>query len=146
MRVCFEKIYPSAVSEGCPGARGQSITPRWRDGAAARASQRGETFELSSPWREGPLRDKLSQVVYWQHFEASEWHIEYDAGKLASHGISEWEAEEVIWGGFVARPNKKEHGPNRYQLAGRTDGGRPLLLIVHIIGDRQMRVLNGWPL
>jgi len=85
-------------------------------------------------------------MVYWQQFEASEWDIEYDAAKLASHGISDWEAEEVIWNGFVARPNKKEHGPDRYQLSGRTDSGRPMLLIVQILGDRQMRVLNGWPL
>lgn len=85
-------------------------------------------------------------MVYWQHFEASEWYIEYDADKLASHGISDWEAEEVIWNSFVARPNKKEHGPNRYQLAGRTDAGRPMLLIVWVFGDRRMRVLNGWPL
>jgi uncharacterized DUF497 family protein len=85
-------------------------------------------------------------VVYWQQFESSEWEIEYDAGKLASHGISDWEAEEVIWNRFVAQPNKKEHGLNRYQLAGRTDAGRALLLIVQILGDRHMRVLNGWPL
>jgi uncharacterized DUF497 family protein len=78
--------------------------------------------------------------------EASEWFIEYDVEKLASHGVSDWEAEEVIWNGFVARPNKKEHGPNRFQLMGRTDAGRPLLLIVYVFGDRQMRVLNGWPL
>ena len=85
-------------------------------------------------------------MVYWQHFEASEWYIEYDADKLASHSVSDWEAEEVIWNGFVVRPNRKEHGANRFQLMGRTDGGRPLLLIVHVFGDRQMRVLNGWPL
>ena len=83
-------------------------------------------------------------MVYWQQFEASEWSIEYDAGKLASHGISDWEAEEVIWNGFVARPNKKEHGANRYQLMGRTDAGKPLLLIVYVFGERQMRVLTGW--
>jgi uncharacterized DUF497 family protein len=89
--------------------------------------------------------DRITQVVYWQHFEASEWDIEYDAEKLASHSVSDWEAEEVIFNGFVAQPNKKVHGPNRYQLAGRTDGGRALLLIVHVYGERQMRVLNGWP-
>lgn len=61
---------------------------------------------------------------------------------LASHGISDWEAEEVIFNGFVARPNKKVHGPVRYQLAGRTDGGRALLLIVHVFGERKMRVLK----
>ncbi len=91
-------------------------------------------------------RVRIPQVVHWQHFEASEWDIEYDVGKLASHGISDWEAEEVIFNVFVARPNKKVHGPDRYQLAGRTDGGRALLLIVHVFGERQMRVLNGWSL
>jgi len=85
-------------------------------------------------------------MVFWQEFEASEWDIEYDAQKLASHDVAEWEAEELIWNGFVARPNKKEHGRNRYQLTGRTDAGRPLLLIVWISGDRKMRVLNGWPI
>lgn len=85
-------------------------------------------------------------MVYWQQFEASEWQIEYDAGKLASHGVSDWEAEEVIWNGFVARPNKKEHGPNRFQLVGKTDAGRALLLVVYVSGERQMRVINGWPL
>jgi uncharacterized DUF497 family protein len=85
-------------------------------------------------------------VVYWERFQASEWLIEYDGAKLESHDVSDWEAEEVIFNGFVARPNKKEHGPGRYQLAGRTDAGRALLLIVQVSGPRQMRVLNGWPL
>lgn len=84
--------------------------------------------------------------MYWHRFEASEWEIEYDVRKLESHGISDEEAEEVIWNGFVAQPNKKAHGPDRYQLVGRTDGGRALLLIVHVAGAREMRVLNGWPL
>ena len=84
-------------------------------------------------------------MVYWQHFEASEWQIVYDASKLESHGISQWEAEDVIWNGFVVQANKKKHGPNRYQLSGRTDAGRALLLIVHVSGERTMRVLNGWP-
>lgn len=85
-------------------------------------------------------------MVYWERFEASEWFIEYDDAKLESHDVSDREAEEVIFNGFVARPNKKEYGPDRYQLAGRTDAGRALLLIVQILGPRQMRVLNGWPL
>jgi uncharacterized DUF497 family protein len=85
-------------------------------------------------------------MVFWQSFEAGEWYIEYGTAKLASHGIADWEAEELIWNRFVAKPNKREHGANRYQLSGRTDAGRPLLLIVWIFGERQMRVLNGWPL
>ena len=85
-------------------------------------------------------------MVFWQRFEASEWEIEYDTGKLESHGVSDWEAEEVIWNGFVAQANKKAHGLDCYQLSGRTDAGRALLLIVHVSGERSMRVLNGWPL
>lgn len=104
--------------------------------------RRGET--ASGPERQ--RHDRIAQVVYWQHFEASEWDVEYDAGKLASHAISDWEAEEVIFNGFVARPNKKVHGPDRYQLTGRTDGGKALLLIVQVFAERKMRVLNGWPL
>lgn len=85
-------------------------------------------------------------MVFWQKFEASEWQIEYDDGKLASHDIAAWEAEEMIFRSFVARANKKQHGPDRFQLMGRTDAGRPLLLIVHISAERRIRVVNGWPI
>jgi len=85
-------------------------------------------------------------VVDWNRFVAAEWDIAYEAAKLAAHGIAEWEAAELMWNGFKARPNKKIHGPDRYQLRGRTFGGRPLLLIVHVSGERIMRVITGWPL
>jgi uncharacterized DUF497 family protein len=84
--------------------------------------------------------------VYWDQFEASEWAIEYDVAKLESHGVSVWEAEEVIWNGFAVRTNKRRHGADRYQLTGRTDAGRALLLIAHVAGNGRMRILNGWPL
>lgn len=83
-------------------------------------------------------------MVFWQKFNAAEWNIEYDERKLALHGVDAWEAEEVIFNGFVARANKKQHGKDRFQLIGRTDAGKPLLLIVHVRGNRDMRVLTGW--
>lgn len=85
-------------------------------------------------------------MVFWQKFNAAEWNIEYDERKLASHGVAAWEAEEVLFNGFVVRPNKKKYGDRRFQLLGRTESGKPLLLIVHVRGDRHMRVLNGWPI
>ena len=86
-----------------------------------------------------------ANVVDWHRFDPSEWDIVYDVGKLDAHRVADWEAAEVIWNGFVARPNKRAHGPNRYQLLGRTDAGRALKLIVHVSGERSMRVITGWP-
>jgi len=87
---------------------------------------------------------QLAGVVYWYNFDPAEWHIEYDANKLGAHHVEAWEAAELIWNGFVARPNKRQHGSDRWQLVGRTDAGRPLLLIVHVSGPRTMRVITGW--
>lgn len=83
-------------------------------------------------------------MVDWRRFDPAEWDIEYDVDKLAFHQVGEWEAAEVIWNGFVVQPNKKKHGPNRYQLLGRTDAGRALTLIVHVSSEKSMRVITGW--
>lgn len=83
-------------------------------------------------------------MVDWHRFDPTEWDIEYDVDKLAFHQVGEWEAAEVIWNGFVVRPNAGKHGPNRYQFLGRTDAGRPLKPIVHVSGERTMRVITGW--
>ena len=86
----------------------------------------------------------IRSVVYWHRFDPAEWDIEYDIDELAAHQVYEVEAAEVIWNGFAVRPNARRHGPNRYQILGRTDGGRPLKLIVHVSGERKMRVITGW--
>jgi hypothetical protein len=83
-------------------------------------------------------------VVDWHRFDPAQWLIEYDVAELAAHQVSEGEAAEVIWNGFVVRPNARRHGPNRYQFLGRTDAGRPLKLIVHVSGETSMRVITGW--
>jgi uncharacterized DUF497 family protein len=83
-------------------------------------------------------------VVDWSRFDPAEWDVEYDTEKLGAHGVAEWEAAEVIWNGFAVRVNMRSHGPNRYQLFGRTDAGRPVKLIVHVSGERSMRVITGW--
>lgn len=87
---------------------------------------------------------RIAAVVDWHRFDPSEWHIEYDNQKLAVHQVTECEAAEVVWNGFVVRPNQRKHGSNRYQLLGRTDAGRPLKLIVHVSDERSMRVIIGW--
>ena len=83
-------------------------------------------------------------MVNWHRFDPAEWDIEYDTEKLDAHEVAEWEAAEVIWNGFAVRLNMRSHGPSRYQLLGRTDAGRPVKLIVHVSGERSMRVITGW--
>ena len=85
-----------------------------------------------------------ARVVDWHRFDPAEWDIEYDIDELAAHQIADWEAAEVIWNGFAVRPNARRHGANRYQLLGRTDAGRPLKLIIHVSGERSLRVITGW--
>ena len=46
-------------------------------------------------------------MVDWHRFHPTEWQIEYDIEKLAAHGVEVWEAVEVIWNGFVVRPNQR---------------------------------------
>ena len=83
-------------------------------------------------------------MVDWHRFAPNEWQIEYDTEKLAAHNVAEWEAAEVVWNRFIVKPNQKKYGANRYQIFGRTDAGRPLKLIVHVSGERSMRVITGW--
>ncbi len=83
-------------------------------------------------------------MVDWYRFDPATWSIEYDSSKLAAHGVEDWEAAEVIWNGFIVKANKRRHGTDRYQLLGRTDSGRPLVLIVHASGIRTLRVITGW--
>jgi DNA polymerase IIIc chi subunit len=63
-------------------------------------------------------------VVDWQRFDPAKWDIVYDIEKLVAHGIKHWEAAEAMWNVLAARPNKKAHGPNRYQLIALTDAVR----------------------
>jgi uncharacterized DUF497 family protein len=83
------------------------------------------------------LAPLIKAVVDWHRFDPAEWEIDYDADKLAAHRVEAWEAAELIWNGFVVRPNHRRHGASRYQLLGRTDAGRPLMLIVHVSGIRR---------
>jgi len=86
-----------------------------------------------------------ADVVDWHRFDPAEWDIVYDIEKLAAHRISDWEAAEAMFNLIEARPNKKVHGPNRFQLLGLTDAGRALKLVVHVSARRTMRVITGWP-
>ena len=65
---------------------------------------------------------------------------------LSQHKIRPGEAEEVFFNPYVITPNVKKHGPNRFRIDGRTNGGRRLRLIFEDIGQNIARIITGWDL
>jgi uncharacterized DUF497 family protein len=63
---------------------------------------------------------------------------------LARHRIRESEAEEVFFNRYVITPNKKQHGPKRFRIDGRTNSGRTLRLIFEDLGSQTARIITGW--
>jgi uncharacterized DUF497 family protein len=83
-------------------------------------------------------------VVNWTRFDPAEFDFEFNEQKLAAHGLGISEAAEVLWNGF--RPFRDKDHTDRYLLLGRTDSGRPLELVVVVIGKTKLRIITGWPL
>jgi len=65
---------------------------------------------------------------------------------LGRHGIEPEEAEQVFFNRYVITPNKKKHGPRRYQIDGRTDSRRSVRLIFEDFGKNIARIITGWDL
>lgn len=65
---------------------------------------------------------------------------------LWKHRISAEEAEQVFFNRYIITPNKKNHGPKRYRIDGKTDSGRFLRLIFEDLGHSMARVITGWDL
>ncbi|WP_413612819.1 hypothetical protein [Bdellovibrio sp. HCB-110] len=63
---------------------------------------------------------------------------------LWRHNIEHWEAEELFFNPYIITPNKKQHGPKRYRIDGRTDAGRPLRIIFQDLGSCKARIITGW--
>ena len=83
-------------------------------------------------------------MVNWTRFDPSEFEFEFNERKLAAHDIGADEASEVLWNGF--QPLRDKEHADRYRLLGRTDAGRPLELVVVVLGKRRLRIITGWPL
>ena len=82
-------------------------------------------------------------MVDWNRFDAAEYDLEFNAEKLAAHGVSVHEAAELLWNGFVVRRNKRFK--DRVQIIGRSDSGRAIKLIM-LVKSKTLRVITGWPL
>jgi len=83
-------------------------------------------------------------VVNWRRFTPSDFEYDFENDKLAAHRLSIDEAIECFFSDYQVRRNKKD--TDRYQLIGRTLGGRNLKIIFQLKPNNVIRIITGWPL
>jgi len=83
-------------------------------------------------------------VVNWHRFEPRDFEYDFEADKLAAHGITFMEAVECFFGDYSVRRNKQFK--DRFQLIGRTLQGRQLKLIFQLKSHNVVRIITGWQL
>jgi len=83
-------------------------------------------------------------VVNWHLFTPSNFEYDFETDKLTSHHVSFNEAVECFFSDYEVRRNKKYR--DRYQLLGRTLGGRKLKIIFQLKPGNVVRIITGWQL
>ena len=83
-------------------------------------------------------------MVNWHRFTPSNFEYDFQSAKLAEHGVTFNDAVECFFSDFEIRRNKKYR--DRYQLLGRTLGGRRLQIIFQLQPNHVVRIITGWPL
>ena len=79
----------------------------------------------------------------WHQFSPADFEYDFDHDKLSAHHVTFEEAVECFFSDFEIRRNKSY--PDRYQLIGRTVGGRILKIIFQLKPGRIVRIITGWP-
>ena len=83
-------------------------------------------------------------MVNWHHFEPANFEYDFEQDKLATHQITFDEAVECFFSDYEVRRNKRYQ--DRYQLSGRTIGGRKLKIIFQLKPKDIVRIITGWPI
>lgn len=80
----------------------------------------------------------------WHRFTPSNFEYDFERDKLSEHKVTFEEAVECFFSDFEIRRNKRFR--DRYQLIGKTFGGRKLELIFQAKACSVVRIITGWPL
>jgi uncharacterized DUF497 family protein len=81
-------------------------------------------------------------MVDWNRFTPSDFEYDFDNDKLSNHRVTFEEAVECFFSDFEVRRNKTFR--DRYQLLGRTIGGRKLKIIFQLKPGSVVRIITGW--
>lgn len=84
-------------------------------------------------------------MVDWHRIVFSDFEDDEGVrGKLHAHRLEFEEAIQCFYNPFQVRRNKKFK--DRFQLIGKTDGGRRLKLIFQLKPGNTVRIITGWDL
>jgi uncharacterized DUF497 family protein len=83
-------------------------------------------------------------MVNWRRFTPSDFEYDFDRDELAAHALTFDEAAECFFSDFTVLRNKSFR--DRYQLLGRTLGGREVKIIFQLKPGRVVRIITGWPI
>jgi uncharacterized DUF497 family protein len=81
-------------------------------------------------------------VVNWHRFVPSDFEYDFERDELAAHHVTFEEALECFFSDYEVRRNKSYR--DRYQLIGRTIGGRRLKIIFQLKPGDVVRIITGW--
>jgi len=81
-------------------------------------------------------------MVDWHRFTPSDFEYDFENDKLSVHRITFDEAVGCFFSDFEIRRNKQYK--DRYQLIGKTDGGRKLKIIFQLKPKKVVRIITGW--
>ncbi len=81
-------------------------------------------------------------MVNWHRFTPTDFEYDFQRDELAAHHISFEEAVECFFSDFEVRRDKSFR--DRYQLLGRTIGGRSLKIIFQLKSSNVVRIITGW--
>jgi len=83
-------------------------------------------------------------MVNWHRFRPDDFEYDFERDELAIHRVTFEEAVECFFSDFEVRRNKSYR--DRYQLVGRTIGGRKLKIIFQLKQGNTVRIITGWPI
>ena len=83
-------------------------------------------------------------MVDWRRFVPTDFEYDFKKDKLAAHGVTFEEAVDCFLSDFEVRRDKSYS--DRYQLLGRTIGGRSLKIIFQLKPNNVVRIITGWDL
>ena len=83
-------------------------------------------------------------MVNWNRFTPTDFEYDFQNDKLAAHNVTFEEAVECFFSDFEVHRNKSYK--DRYQLMGRTLGGRLLKIIFQLKSGGIVRIITGWPI
>jgi uncharacterized DUF497 family protein len=78
----------------------------------------------------------------WSKFAPEDFEYDFERDELAAHRVTFEEAVECFFSDFEVRRNKRYR--DRYQLLGRTLGGRKLKIIFQLKPQSIVRIITGW--